>query len=142
MKRSIEDLAQNKPKADPSLNESVNLDYNFKPQSFTKKSVWSKRVESNLNVSRIDHALEVLTENKENKLNQIKKELELQELSQCSFKPKITKNLSKSSTQVDVRGMNSYMENVNRKKKLDEMKEERKKQVFGIAEGGSLKTYY
>jgi hypothetical protein len=33
------------------------------------------------------------------------------------------------------------MENLDRKKKLDEMKEERKKQVFGIAEGGSLKTW-
>lgn len=120
----------------------MSVDYDFKPKSYTKKSVWNKRVESNLNVSRIDQALEKFAENKETKLNQMKKELELQELTQCSFKPKTTKNLSKSSTQVDVRGMNNQMENINRKKKLDEMKEERKKQVFGIAEGGSLKTFY
>jgi len=34
------------------------------------------------------------------------------------------------------------MENINRKKRLDLEEQERKKQVFGIAEGGSLKTYY
>jgi len=50
--------------------------------------------------------------------------------------------MSKSNSQVDVRGMNKYMENVNRKKRLDEAREERKREVFGIAEGGSLKTYY
>lgn len=50
--------------------------------------------------------------------------------------------MSKSNSQVDVRGMNKYMENVNRKKRIEEAKEERKREVFGIAEGGALKTYY
>jgi len=49
--------------------------------------------------------------------------------------------MSKCTSQVDVRGMNKYMENVNRKKRLDQAKEERKREVFGIAEGGALKTY-
>lgn len=99
-------------------------------------------MESNLNLSRLDTCLEKIAENKSTKLNQIKKEQELQELSQCSFKPKTTTNMSKSTSQVDVRGMNKYMENVNRKKRLDEAKEERKREVFGMAEGGALKTYY
>lgn len=107
LKRTIDDLCIQKPKPD-LLNDSSICDLDFKPKSFTKNSVWNKRVESNLNASRIDQALEKIADNKEIKLNQLKKELELQELSKCSFKPVTNKHLnpSKSSKHVDVKGMN------------------------------------
>jgi len=61
------------------------------------------------------------------------------ELNQCSFKPTINRKVP-SKEEVEVKGMQTFLEHVNRIKLKEEEKENRRKEVFGIAEGGHLKT--
>lgn len=113
----------------------------FKPVTYTKNSVWDKRTKSNYSKDNLDNVISSYQESKEQKLLQMKQELEYSELHQCTFKPKTKKLNENFKKDVEVKGMQNYLEHIQKIRQKEIDKENRLKEVFGVAQGGSLKSY-
>lgn len=61
----------------------------------------------------------------------VQKELKEQNNEELTFKPKINRMKPKQEEQINNKGMDKYMERINKAKKLKEEKAELEKKVFG-----------
>ncbi|CAD8134977.1 unnamed protein product [Paramecium octaurelia] len=132
-KRSLDDLAYN-PERQEKLNrlkeeQESKQSFSYYPQ--TKKSQQYQHVKSKYDKKLIRQNMEIEKELKERKIQDLKRQMQYEELKECTFKP-ITKQFQKDEEPLSqkVKGVDGFFQNKENLKKKAYQQQEREKELF------------
>lgn len=117
----------------------------FKPKLLAGNSLAAKKATAVLDSEHVSENIQIYNQQKERKMENKKKELDYENLKDCSFRPWLNDHEAFENKclkgQVYVRGLSNHLQKQQNAEKKKEDQEKREKEVFGAAVGGQLSGY-
>eukprot|EP00761_Pharyngomonas_kirbyi_P000635 gb/GECH01000635.1/.p1 GENE.gb/GECH01000635.1/~~gb/GECH01000635.1/.p1 ORF type:complete len:620 (+),score=173.72 gb/GECH01000635.1/:1-1860(+) len=138
---SIDDLSstQSKERAIQELKAMVDQEFHnshtFKPKTFTNYAPQNDegdryRITGGTNSQELSSKIEEIQNEKEQKLEELRRKVEYEQLQGCTFEPKTNRRTPRSEGPVVIKGLSSYLERTEFAKKMKQEQKEREENAF------------